>query len=103
MWLESPETPMHVAALAVFESESEPAAAVAKRIVDTFRDRTDIEARFRSLRGRCRGPRLHVWRGKCPYGHDGAVTSAERRQSRRLCPPRLDAFARRSGPQHFRR
>lgn len=49
VWLESPETPMHVAALAVFESESEPAAAVAKRIVDTFRDRTDIEARFRSL------------------------------------------------------
>ncbi|MGW4535206.1 WS/DGAT/MGAT family O-acyltransferase [Nocardia sp. NPDC004340] len=62
-WLESPETPMHVAALAVFESESEPAAEVAKRIVGAFRDRTDFEARFRSLIVRRRFP-LPAGRGE---------------------------------------
>ncbi|WP_157390258.1 WS/DGAT/MGAT family O-acyltransferase [Nocardia terrae] len=57
MWLESPETPMHVAALAIFEPDGEPATVVAKRIVMAFRDRTDIASRFRSLLEKRRFPR----------------------------------------------
>ncbi|MGX1812170.1 wax ester/triacylglycerol synthase family O-acyltransferase [Nocardia sp. NPDC055321] len=48
MWLESPETPMHVAALAIFAPETEPAATVAKRIVTEFRRHTPTDERFRS-------------------------------------------------------
>lgn len=57
MWLESSETPMHVAALAIFEPDDEPAAVVAKRIVTAFRNRTDIDARFRALLDKRRFPR----------------------------------------------
>lgn len=57
IWLESPNTPMHVAALAVFESENEPAAAVVKRIMTAFRAQTDAHPRFRTVIRMRRFPR----------------------------------------------
>ncbi|MFI8975200.1 wax ester/triacylglycerol synthase family O-acyltransferase [Nocardia asteroides] len=57
MWLESPETPMHVAALAIFETDGEDAVTVAKRIVTTFREQTECDQRFQSLIQRKRFPR----------------------------------------------
>ncbi len=56
-WLDSPETPMHVAALAIFESDAEPADLVARRIATAFRNRTDMEGRFRTLIRARRFPR----------------------------------------------
>ncbi|MEV6335699.1 wax ester/triacylglycerol synthase family O-acyltransferase [Nocardia vinacea] len=57
MWLESPETPMQVAALAVFAAQDEPATAVVERIVTAFRCHRDVDPRFRSLLGNRRFPR----------------------------------------------
>ncbi|WP_063040566.1 wax ester/triacylglycerol synthase family O-acyltransferase [Nocardia pseudovaccinii] len=57
MWLESPETPMQVAALAIFAAQDEPATAVVERIVTAFRCHRDVDPRFRSLLGYRRFPR----------------------------------------------
>ncbi|WP_433725468.1 wax ester/triacylglycerol synthase family O-acyltransferase [Nocardia sp. CA-129566] len=55
VWLDSPETPMHVAALAIFEPNDDP--AVAQRVVAGFRKRTDVDPRFRSVIRMRRFPR----------------------------------------------
>ncbi|MFE6923028.1 wax ester/triacylglycerol synthase family O-acyltransferase [Nocardia sp. NPDC057663] len=47
VWLDTPGTPMHVAALAIFESESEAANVVVERVLTSFRQRTDLDPRFR--------------------------------------------------------
>lgn len=57
MWLESPETPMQVAALAIFAAQDEPATTVVERIVTAFRCHRDVDPRFRSLLGNRRFPR----------------------------------------------
>ncbi|MFX0579243.1 wax ester/triacylglycerol synthase family O-acyltransferase [Nocardia nepalensis] len=56
-WLESPETPMHVAALAIFTPDDEPAAAVVRRIVTAFQHHRDVDPRFRLLISGRRFPR----------------------------------------------
>ncbi|WP_433622039.1 wax ester/triacylglycerol synthase family O-acyltransferase [Nocardia sp. CA-120079] len=56
-WLDSPDTPMHVAALAVFESDNEPTSAVVKRVMAGFRARTDVHPRFRTVIRMRRFPR----------------------------------------------
>ncbi|MFE5286002.1 wax ester/triacylglycerol synthase family O-acyltransferase [Nocardia sp. NPDC056611] len=57
-WLDSPSTPMHVAAVAVFESEDDSATAVVARIMTAFRERTDTHHRFRTVIKMRRFPRL---------------------------------------------
>ncbi|WP_431970515.1 wax ester/triacylglycerol synthase family O-acyltransferase [Nocardia sp. bgisy134] len=57
VWLESPTTPMHVAALATFETDGEPAAEVVRRILADFRKRTDVDPRFRTVIRMRRFPR----------------------------------------------
>lgn len=48
LWIESPETPMQVAALSIFDTD-EPASAFVRRIVDDFRSRPATASPFNTV------------------------------------------------------